>query len=158
MAVAHASRLPWLSIAPFGSPVVPLVNTISARVAPSIGAAGRGSARRARSGRASIQTIGRPRARADASVWREARTSFAPVCWTILRAEIDRVADVERDRDAAGVGDGQEREAPFRSVDGPDDRPVADAQPCIGEDAGGTGDGRGQVPVAPASASGTTVG
>ena len=32
MVSALASRLPWLSIAPFGSPVVPLVKTISARL------------------------------------------------------------------------------------------------------------------------------
>ena len=68
IAVALAMRLPWLSIAPFGSPVVPLVNTISASVSPVTGAGGNGVARRARSGSVSIHTIGKPSWRADASV------------------------------------------------------------------------------------------
>ena len=64
-----------------------------------------------------------------------------------LAPEIDRMPDVERDGDAAGVGDCQEGQAPFRSIDGPDDRPVAGTEAGIGEDASGTRDGRGQVAV-----------
>ena len=38
-----------------------------------------------------------------------------------LATEVDGVADVERDRDPARVGDRQERDPPLRPVDGPDD-------------------------------------
>ena len=82
--VALDSRLPWLSIAPFGSPVVPLVNTISASMSFVTFAGSIGAARRAASGRTSTKRIGSPSSRADASVWRLAMTSFAPVWATIF--------------------------------------------------------------------------
>jgi hypothetical protein len=82
--VALESRLPWLSIAPFGSPVVPLVNTISARLSRVTAFGESGSARRASSGRLSTQTIGSPSWLAEASVWRLAMTSLASVWATIF--------------------------------------------------------------------------
>ena len=57
---AQASRLRWLSIAPFGSPVVPLVKTISARSSGATARRRQRLRRRARSGSVSTRTTGRP--------------------------------------------------------------------------------------------------
>ena len=92
---------------------------------PVDGAAGSGSARRARSGSVSSQMIGRPSWRADASVWRVAMTTFGAGLVDDLASEFDGVADVERDGDGSRVGDGEEGDAPFGPIDGPDDRAVA---------------------------------
>ncbi len=62
------ARLRWVSIAPFGSPVVPLVNRTSTRSSGPMSAGAIGSARRARSGMRSMRMIGSPRDEAAAAV------------------------------------------------------------------------------------------
>ena len=52
-----------------------------------------------------------------------------------LPTEVDGVADVERDRDPASVGDRQERDPPLRPVDGPHDRAIALGEACLRQDA-----------------------
>ena len=54
------ATLPWVSITPFGSPVVPEVNMTSSRSSVARSAAGSGSVARARSGSDSIRITGRP--------------------------------------------------------------------------------------------------
>ncbi len=68
-----------------------------------------------------------------------------------LATEIDGVADVERDRDRARVGDRQERDPPLRPVDGPDDRAIAFGEALVGEDARGARHDRPEIAVAPRS-------
>ena len=84
-------------IAPFGSPVVPLVKTISARSSGRTAAAGSGSARRARSGRDLDPDDGQAEGPAPAAVCRLARTRLAPVRWPTLASEVLGVTHVERD-------------------------------------------------------------
>ena len=83
-AVALAIRLAWVSIAPFGSPVVPEVKTTSTRSRGPIGCVAIGVASRARSGSDSMSTTGRPRPSASGAVWVEASTSLARVRRAIL--------------------------------------------------------------------------
>jgi hypothetical protein len=83
-ASALASRLPCEIMAPLGSPVVPLVKTISARSPDWTGPAGSGSARRAASRSDSIQTIGRPSEWAPSAVCLLAKTRRASV-WAATR-------------------------------------------------------------------------
>ncbi len=66
-----------------------------------------------------------------------------------LATEVDRVADVERDRDPARVGDCQERDPPLGPVDGPHDGTVAFGQALVGEDARRARHDRPEVAVAP---------
>ena len=84
---AFEATLPWVSITPFGSPVVPDVNITRNRSSAETSAAGIGSAPWARSGSDSIRITGRPSRRAGSSVWRDASTSFGPVCSTTLVAK-----------------------------------------------------------------------
>ena len=110
--VALAMRLPWLSIAPLGSPVVPLVNTISARVAPVTG-------RRRRSVRPAGE-VGQGLDEQD----REAELARRGLRLTArddqlrlrladdLPAEVDRVPDVERDGDARRGGRSRRTRSP----------------------------------------------
>ena len=145
--MAHEIRLPWLSIAPFGSPVVPLVNTISARVSAPISCAGSGSARLAWSGSDSIQRIGRPSARADASVWREAMTSLGCVWSTILRPNSTVCRTSIGTATPPAWCDCEEGKAPFGSIDRPDDGSVAGLESRIGQDPGSARDGVGEVSI-----------
>ena len=133
--MAQAIRLPWVSIAPLGSPVVPLVKTISASVSAD---------HRGRRARPSTPSEVRQRLKPD-----DREAEFAGGGLGLARGdhhlgarladdlatELDGVADVERDGHAADVGEAEEGQSPFGAVDCPDDRPVTRLDAGVGEHA-----------------------
>ena len=66
-----------------------------------------------------------------------------------LRRELLGVADVERDGHTARVGGGEEGDHPLRSIDRPDDDPIARLEPGVRKDPGRSGHDRRQIAVAP---------
>ena len=89
-ASAFESTLRCVSIAPLGSPVVPEVNTISARSSPSRSAAGSGVRPLARSGSFSMSCSGMPSVSARSRVCADTIAAVARVRSTILRAKSGR--------------------------------------------------------------------
>ena len=82
---ALVAMLPWLSMTPFGSPVVPEVKTISASVSGVTCGRGSGSAFRAGSTSDSTVSTGSSRRPAAFIVGSDARTSLDRVCSASLR-------------------------------------------------------------------------
>ena len=65
-----------------------------------------------------------------------------------LAPELDRVADVDGDRDAARMDEPEEGEPPLGPVHRPDDRTVAGSEALVGEDAGDPRHGMPEVAIA----------
>ena len=51
-----------------------------------------------------------------------------------LLREIHRVPDVERDGDDSGMGEGEQGDAPFGAIDGPQDRAIPGLETGVGQD------------------------
>ena len=135
MATAVRTRLPWVSIAPFGSPVVPLVNTISASVSGVTRAGGSGVCTACLVDERLDPQHGQPKGTGGgirlAAGEDELRVGLADD----LPAELDGVAHVERHRDGAEVGAREQPDAPLGAVDRPHDDAVALPHPVVPQDA-----------------------
>ena len=144
---AFDARLRWVSIAPFGlAGRARGEQDLEQVVRTDVGRRQR-LGRRARSGMRSMRITGSPSPRAWAAVCCEAKTRLARVLARDLGREVRRASDVERDEDETGMDRAQQGDAPLRSVDGPDRRPVAGEAPVV-EDAGNArhdGPGRGSA-------------
>ncbi len=136
-------------MAPFGSPVVPLVKTISARSAAATAADGTRSGASSRVGQGFDPDDGQaegPSAGRRLSAG-EHEASAGPLCHAA--SEVLGMTHVERYGYAAKVGSRQEGDDPLRPVDRPDDDPVALRDACLGEGPGGTGHHVSQLSVGP---------
>ena len=119
---------------------------ISAIVARVTGAAGNGSARRAWSGKDSIQTIGRLSSRADASVWRWRRRAWLRLGNLPTKSTVWRTSSGTATPPAWAI----ERNANPHSGRFTAQRiPIALVQTRLCEDPCGARDGRGEVTVPP---------
>ena len=155
-AVALATRLPCVSIAPFGSPVVPEVKTTSTRSLAAITAGvGSGAASRARSGSDSIRTSGRPSAFGHRRGLGRGQDQLGAGALGDLGHEFGLAAHVERDEHEPGEERAEEADRPLRPVHAPDQDPVAALQALLAQDACHARREVGQVAVASRCGSGS---